>query len=662
MNIFDERYVKQMTKELMTIYPNEKEKDLENLIISKIKDRESDSSNFFKPKTNSRLDVNIIDYEGKKIDYIDFKKVFTRLIESNSIITGNGAAYHRHADGIKVLNSIMVELLLDTRKKFKKLKFKYINSDKEKSVFYDTLQKIYKILCNSYYGASIEKNSIFYDKYMGSSITLTGRIVITTAINAFESLFNNFFFKNENDFLFYIQRIKEEKYQYIDTINLNISKEQLFDYIISKFEDYQVDKDLIKDTIDKLDQNLINKIYYKNNLLKFLDNDIPHEILKKIAGMEDFLDPNESYEDVDPEKCPERYNRLKYIVDNCSELWKYVSEWVAYKHMYFYRYEFAEKHNKKTVLVVDTDSNFLYLKPFSTYCRKMFKENYKGQYTDKMKISTINISTFLITQYINEIFFMMGDIDSLNIDEEKRDLINMKNEFLIKRIMMTKNKKSYADVVLMQEGKLLESAEPDIKGMALRKTSLNKHIRDYFSETLEKKVLNSENIEISKVYEDYVTIQNTIRDSLLSGSTDYLEPGKVNEIDSYKTPFQIQSLRGALIWNSFFKDEEINFPEKVNLLKLKDLTIEELKEKLPDEYFNKLINLYKESPEMERFGMKIISLPKSKKEIPSFLIDLIDCDKMINDLIKPVLIILESLGFKTLDVLTDQYPTNIIEI
>ena len=44
----------------------------------------------------------------------------------------------------------------------------------------------------------------------------------------------------------------------------------------------------------------------------------------------------------------------------------------------------------------------------------------------ELKISTVNISMYLLTKLVNEVYFYMGDC--LNIDEFKRPTINMKNE------------------------------------------------------------------------------------------------------------------------------------------------------------------------------------------------------------------------------------------
>ena len=307
----------------------------------------------------------------------------------------------------------------------------------------------------------------------------------------------------------------------------------------------------------------------------------------------------------------------------------------------------------------DTDSNFLYLKPFSNYCKKKFPDKYK-HYDDPLKISTINICTYMLTKYINDMYFMMGG--SLNIDEEKRGMVNMKNEFLVARIMLTKNKKSYGGMIVMNEGKLLNPPELDMKGLALRKTSLNKNIRNYFSETLEEKILKSDEIELSNIYSDYANIESTIRTSIKKGDTDYLIPGKVNEIESYKTPFQIQTVRGALVWNAFYPNEDIVFPDKVNVIKLKDFQLQDLENRIPEDFYERLVDTFRRYPELNKYGVGIICVPKKVKKIPEFLIDLIDYDTMVNDHIKPALILLESLGFKTLDILDTQYPTNIIEI
>ena len=298
----------------------------------------------------------------------------------------------------------------------------------------------------------------------------------------------------------------------------------------------------------------------------------------------------------------------------------------------------------------------------------MFTDKLTDYVNDKtIQVSTINISMYMLTKLINEVYYHMGDM--LNIDEVRRPTINMKNEFLYSRLMMTPAKKHYAGILLAQEGTMFTKPKLDMKGIALRKTSLNKNIRDYFTNTLVDKILTPESINLAAVYKDFLGMENNIRNTLISGECTFLQPGKFNEVQSYAAPYTIQTVRGSLLWNALFPDNSINPPEKVNYFKLKPIPYTEFVNLLPEkEMKDKVIKLYSTakgsngSKDLAEYDINIICVPKNLKKIPDFLIPLIDIETMVHDQIRPAMEIIKPLGFKSVDVLDSSYVTNIIDI
>lgn len=59
-----------------------------------------------------------------------------------------------------------------------KLKFNNREELKKKSDYWNIQQYVRKILLNSLYGAILNENCIFYDKRIGQSVTLTGRLIM----------------------------------------------------------------------------------------------------------------------------------------------------------------------------------------------------------------------------------------------------------------------------------------------------------------------------------------------------------------------------------------------------------------------------------------------------------------------------------------------------
>lgn len=630
MNVL-EKCRDQLLDQLRLVYPDKDPEVLKEFVEKEIK--------------SSVQDRQVLFNDGERKTPRSLLEFSNWMEEESPILTGYGAVYKKHddVDGKNLLAN-MFDYLLKSRKIVKKEMFKHVNDlDKTEYNRLDLEQKTYKLLANSGYGATVEKNCIFYNSNFGPSITYNGVIIITTAVNAFESFMsNNLDFDNLNDVLMFINRASTEVYKNTDIVDKHISKEELYDYLSDKFVNKnQFDLYALKKTIDGLSQEEMDKVYYKNNLYKFFENTKIEELLLKVIGNKDFLDPNEPPED---------------IAEYMQMIWNYLDEWVLYKHLNFYRFRNADKGKRKTVLVVDTDSNFLMLDPFYKY----FYNKYEGKLdkSDESRVATVNIATFFLSNVIREVYEKMTR--EMNVPEAKRPIINMKNEFFYKRLMTTRNKKSYAGLLIMQEGNMYDNPEIDVKGLAIRKVSVNSKVRKYFTELLEDRILSSDNIDLGTIYGSFLSLQNEISDSLKNGEIEYLLPGKANEIESYATPYQMQPVRGAIAWNALYPHNEIVLPAKVNLLKLKIESLEDIAHKIPMEEYEILKSNIFDHPELGKYGFKVLAFPKSAKTIPEWLIPYIDVETMVNDHVKSGIIMLESLGFKTLDILNSQFPTNVL--
>lgn len=322
----------------------------------------------------------------------------------------------------------------------------------------------------------------------------------------------------------------------------------------------------------------------------------------------------------------------------------------------------------------DTDSNFLYLGVFYLYFRNTFSDLIDD--SKEKKVTSVNTITYFLTNVINQTYLKLTE--ESNIPESHRPLINMKNEFMLARILLTKNKKNYASSVLMKEGKLYNNAKIDIKGLAIKKTSTNKFVRNYFQEILDKDIINADNINYSTIIGKYFKFSDKIRDSIISGSTDFSIPGTANEISSYKDPYSQQSVRGILLWNTLFPENEITLPTKVNMFKISiGPDISEFEQKVKDYYFNNGLELdekdfnefllrMEEALNNEKLFKKglitIISFPKTLKKFPSYLIPFIEVDTVILDQLNSGTILLDCLDIQTIKINNKLVPTNIIKV
>lgn len=625
---FTARYVDELTSQLRLIYPTLEEEKLKGLvrIICRRK---------FKNPT-----VKIVN-DNKNVKTMNLVQFIDYIETEVPILSGFGTLYRQHGD-LSSLLYVLVNDLIKLRKDAKNEMFKHINDeDQTMRMMFNTMQLTYKLLNNSLYGATIEKSSFFYNPNFGPSVTYTGVVIITTSLNVFEKFMsNNFYFRHIGDLTTYVNNIRKEDYNPFSYVDSAIEKETLINYLFDKLQNGTEDDRLrIVSLVDGLSEENITKIYLKNNLYATIDNSVKlQELFKKILGNTDFMDPNEP---------PEEY------LGTLNELWDIMNIMVHYDYLDFYRYENAEYGERKTILTVDTDSNFLYLYPFFDYCKKKFglEDN------DIIRMTTTNVIMYVLTALITQCYETLTKAFNIK-DVSQRKIIQMKNEFYYNRIMLTNSKKNYSGIINLQEGKVLDPPKHDIKGLAIKKVSTNKEVRKFFTKLLKEDILESKEIEISTILQKYSGFEDRIRDSLKSGDITFAVPGKVNAIESYKEPYTQQTVRGSILWNALYPNKEIIFPDKINFVKLKDREYDEIMEMINSNpslsdndknYFCEVItNTIFKDDKMAKYGFKILCMPKSQSKIPDWLVQFVDIDKIIEDNMKPGLKLLESLEFKML--------------
>ena len=290
--------------------------------------------------------------------------------------------------------------------------------------------------------------------------------------------------------------------------------------------------------------------------------------------------------------------------------------------------------------------------------------------TPEDKLEDIKSLTYKI---INTLAFIIGEViaegyadytENCNVPEDKRPIINMKNEFLMKRIMLTANKKNYASIILLQEGKEKNPPELDVKGLAIKKSNVNRNTGTFLQGLLEDKVLQSEVINTSEILTELQAFENKIRESFANGEMTFATPSKVNDIEAYKNPFTIGPLRGVIAWNAVCPNLAIALPGSVNTVKLFTDNLEQLAPlyKTHPAIYSTLKKEIFEHPDLGRYGLRLIAFPKTLKTIPEWLIPFIDVETIIKDNLVNFLPILNSIGVKTLNITADElFYSNIID-
>jgi len=632
------------------------------------------------------------------------------IMSRRPILTSYGCIYTQHGDVPNPMYQLIQEFS-DRRDDYKKEMFKY---EKGSELFnkYNLLQLVAKVDNNAIYGASGAPSSVFYNVHVASAITRQGRSSISASIMFFESfLSNNIKFGSLDEVFTFIDHVISEsgtrRIEFADSIVLdhNISKEECFNKLILScgynWIPDTVDMDMIWATICRLNQENINRIYYKNNLFEFFENEMPMKLLIDIlASLESpFFDPN---------KPP---SEISFQLSMLTDLLK---EYIFYNYQIIDKIERMERLIRESVVVVDTDSCMINLDPWYHFVEEKIRninipiknyevdgaalidkdnlndssdiryesERFYDFYNDEiierqkainptkiipedgLRYSIINILAFVISKCLRTYFDTIGKLHNTTNETHDFSFLIMKNEFLFKKILLTNVKKHYATFVEVQEGnKVPEGIDTslDIKGMEIAKTTVPISTKNALSKILYEDVLNCDNINQLKILNDIAILERHILDAIKNGSLEYYKPVKIKSIDTYKAPMSQQAIKGSIIYNFIKSPSEpaINLKEaQTNVFVIKTdidnaiLDNSDLKTKYPDifESFNKLIV----ENEAQVFDPKIaiknrkitsIAIPDGVST-PKWLMEFINYDEIIKDNLQGFP--LESVGFTKL--------------
>lgn len=195
-------------------------------------------------------------------------------------------------------------------------------------------------------------SSLYYNLHVAGSVTTTGRSLISNATMFFESfLSNNVKFGSLNEVITFITNICKEKKdrKYNDKVFIDrfITKEECFVKVALNcgFQWLPTinELDIIWNMICKLDQENLNRIFYKNNLYSFMSNSTMVKTIDYILSILDkpFMDPNNPPESIKVE---------------LDELLNILREYVYYPHLYMDTIDRCDNMKKNVAAISDTDS------------------------------------------------------------------------------------------------------------------------------------------------------------------------------------------------------------------------------------------------------------------------------------------------------------------
>lgn len=594
------------------------------------------------------------------------------------LIAESGVFFHQKSEKRNLNIEIIKECMLDARNVHKKEKFAAMDAgDEFTAAIKDLQQGNDKKAANSGYGAEGQSSSFLFNIHSAMSVTACGRGQISTACQCFENLLaDNVKFFHMNEYFNWVYNIVHEQPEWefdtFDIIPIVPSRNQFIDRFKSKFGHEDLcNEEMIGQTYDYLDDELRVRVYYKANLREFLMMRVPSDMLTDIAESDvEFVDPN---------KIPEE---LRKPIKKLTEL---VMEFVGYKYSIF-RYEDRTRYQKRKVaIVIDTDSNFIYYGDILRHIvenvlpPKLFKNKNKS---DEYKMRVLNVLSDFTTQAITRtLHHYLGVV---NVAEEDRQYIKMKNEFYYSRVIVTYAKKSYVGLQKRQEEVIFGKPKLDVKGVNFFKSTASADTSKFiYDKILMEQLLQPKDGKVSlrKTYEAIYKFQQEISGEIAKGNTGYLKQSiKVKTPDAYAVPLRIGQYKAVYVWNKLNDDvDRIDLPATVTLVKVQLQTKKDAAklENWPKIY-ERVIKLFDTDPEIGDYidpkdgkmkagkGIKAIALPDGMDEVPDWVLAIIDVETLVSDNMKLFTQLYKPLGMSKGSTAhngaTINYYTNIVRI
>lgn len=671
-------YLRAAVDTITKMHPEFKEDDVEKIVSRIIKER------FVDPTIT--MDNNVTG-ENKTIT---LSGLCNWIDQRNPVVSGNATFYMQPAEMLSPTSN-MLRSLKKGRKMVKKEMFKYKpGSDEYAALDLDQMNK--KVIMNAEYGGSGAPTAAFYTKYSPAATTLMAQSIITTMAAFFESYVgDNQKFFNINECFDWMNKVCE-KNEKIPNWVLRPTTKEVSDRICHHF--YMLnprDVPYIENYVRSCTPDQQVYLYYANNIKAFIRNHVNMRQLL-VTVMSSLPNYQAAVGKLPDEfegqfESPEKYNKWisnemflnPYSIPKCIE--SPMNEFIETLNKFVYVEYITpdsivklNNHKRNTVLLVDTDSNMINADIFVSF---VINELFPGENFGRPKMYNEMILVNVLAASIDRCVIKMLDFygRTHHMDEPSRAELTMKNEFMFRRFFLMKTKKRYAASIVLREGNIIIPFKPEIKGLDFIKAGVTEDVTKKFQKMLEDHILFSDELELHEMMKELKAFEDEIYHDLRSGGTRFLKPQMYKAEGAYKKivdsegrvvgskAWSLPVFRGAAVWNELYPKQKINSLDRVKLIKLTCTGLSDLepvKRKFPEEYNQIVAKIFMSNKrDIQSCGLRVIAIPTGMKQIPEWIIDLIDYDLIISDVISSFRSVLESLEIEETSYKTPNGSANI---
>lgn len=298
-----------------------------------------------------------------------------------------------------------------------------------------------------------------------------------------------------------------------------------------------------------------------------------------------------------------------------------------------------------------------------------------------MTFIAVNVMAIFLAQVIHRGLMCLARY--MNVGPEPAEILDMKNEFYLSRIIFTDAKKRYVSNSILQEGVLLNGGlgKIDIKGFDFKKSVTKPFLRDIYTNICEEDILRADNIDVEKIYMKVLQLKEDIQTSMAKGESTFFKQANVQIIEHYKNPYSTQGIVAVLLWNTLNPTYAMELPTDCDIVPIRELTgpkmeggkmrwaneafVMEFKERFPEAYARLERDIYNNPNQLIRtMGLTSLAKPKNSEiPLPEWFEFLLNTEKVVQDSLDLISPILKSLGLNGLKTnASTEYMTNIIDL
>jgi len=554
--------------------------------------------------------------------------VFDWMDQRKPIISSNGTFFKQHSEYLSP-TVLYLETLGNERGAAKDKMYQYPKGSARYTMLY-TEQGNIKVIMNSDYGGSGTPLSPFYSIYIPPATTGSAKNMTTTLICCLELLSgNNHPWAKLNginelyDFIHVVLKtdVSNRKMMVHDHFNT----EDVVDYLIRRVNNVTMnDVMYLKQYIATLSDEQRTRLMLAYNLRFALRTYLKDPIAKVMKYYKSHkLDINHITEETikiagfgvnPPEEVVEDLNYMKqFIADNC--LYPYIVNDGEVR---------ASNMERLVVCVTDTDSLMVH---FASYIDD-FQARVPSFRDSSLIASALGFRLFIETIIPS----MVEDIVSYRGIQDKyyRDKFVFKNEFTFLAMALFA-KKMYAASCFVQEGNPRDIHSIQVTGLSFKKRDSAEFLEPIMLELYNKYVLTTDQIPVGKLLDEYYALRERLKQVIKIEASFHKVLG-IKAVESYDASKSLPAqIRGMLVWNSMFSDEEILPMDRVTVIPLSFDLMEQHRD-IPQ--LAKVLELNLAGNPKKKIEA-VISLPETYKTIPEWLRPGIDEDYCIDKLLSP---------------------------